>query len=182
MAISTNELVRHHLYCSFQNRESTATNYKTALREKLKESAAQSNVVKRIVNKRITSSKPTAQKSRVHNVEESTSSSSNEVASDSNENPSKLSYENNNLKVTVNQTVHRQEKRFRLQDHLFELKIVPKSDTMPLLSEILFFLHAAFTFIMDKIRKFYNPSDHNIVFMTLIQSPMVNGLNTGMNI
>ena len=41
------------------------------------------------------------------------------------------------------------------------------------------FLHAGFLFILNNIKQFYNPSESNIVFMTLMQTPMVNAINTG---
>lgn len=98
---------------------------------------------------------------------------------DSDESATKLSYENDTLKLIVIQVDHKQEKRFRLQDHLFNLKIVPKTNQMPKLANILVFLHAAFLFIINKIKKFYKPEDRNIAFMTVYQSEITNGLNTG---
>lgn len=109
----------------------------------------------------------------------SSSNKESELGIDSSEHPSKLSYENNVLKLTVEQVDHKQEKRFRLSDHLFNFRLLPKQNQMPMLTEILTFLHAAFIFILTKIKKFYNPEDKNIAFMTIVQSPMVNGLNTG---
>jgi len=97
---------------------------------------------------------------------------------DSDESLTKLSYENENLKLVVDKIDHRQEKRFRLQDHLFAMRIEAKKGQMPLLSDILSFLHSAFLFIILKIKKFYNPNDRNIAFMTLHQSSLTNSLNT----
>jgi len=97
---------------------------------------------------------------------------------DSDEGVTNLSYENDNLKLIVDSAGHKQEKRFRLQDHLFIMRIVAKENKMPLLSEILTFLHSAFLFIITKVKKFYKPEDHNIAFMTLHQSSLTNGLNT----
>ncbi|MBM3939195.1 MAG: hypothetical protein FJ333_11165, partial [Sphingomonadales bacterium] len=37
----------------------------------------------------------------------------------------------------------------------------------------------AFLFVIQNIRKFYDPQNSNIAFLTLSQSPMLNGLNTG---
>lgn len=63
---------------------------------------------------------------------------------------------------------------------MFHLKLIPKkTDTLPLLTNILKFLHAAFLFVLTNIKKFYDPKDSNIAFMTLIQSPMINAINTG---
>jgi len=103
------------------------------------------------------------------------------IGTDSEESATNLSYENENLKIEVKQADHKQERRFRIQDHLFHLLVIPKKDKMPKLIDILTFLHAAFLFIMTKIKKFYAPADRNIVFMTLYQSDIVNGLNTGIS-
>lgn len=89
-------------------------------------------------------------------------------------------YENEELKITVKKAAHIQEKKFRLQDHMFHLKVeTKKKGTPPLLSSILKFLHLGFLFILNNIKKFYKSEDSNIAFMTLIQSPMVNAINTG---
>jgi len=104
------------------------------------------------------------------------------TGTDSEESASKLTYENDNLKLTVEQVDHKQEKRFRLVDHLFHLKLVNKKNKtqMPMLSDILTFLHAGFLFIITKIKKFYKPEDRNIAFMTLHQDPMIGAINTDM--
>jgi len=63
---------------------------------------------------------------------------------------------------------------------MFHLKIENKRNgKLPLLSSILKFLHLGFLFILNNIKKFYNASDSHIAFMTLIQQPMLNAVNTG---
>lgn len=95
------------------------------------------------------------------------------------ENASNILYETPELKLIVEKGMHKRQQSFRLQDHMFYIKIVPKEDDLPLLSSILDFLHSGFIHILDQIKHFYNPSDHNIAYMTLTQKPMVNGLCTG---
>jgi len=91
-----------------------------------------------------------------------------------------LSYENDELKLFVVKAAHLQEKKFKLQDHMFHLKLENKQNgKMPLLSNILKFLHVAFLFILNNIKKFYEPANSHIAFMTLIQSPMLNAVNSG---
>jgi len=69
----------------------------------------------------------------------------------------------------------------KLQDHMFHLIVTPKETTkMPLLSDILNFLHMAFTFILGQLKNFYDPRDKNIAFLTIFQSQILNGLNSGM--
>lgn len=94
--------------------------------------------------------------------------------------PSDIIYETNDLKLVVEKTSLKRQKVFKLQDHLFKIKIVPKNlSEEPILMNILDFLHAGFIHILDKIKSFYKPDDHNIAYLTLIQKPMVSALNTG---
>ena len=131
---------------------------------------------------------------RTDNNNQSNSSLSQPVTSSSNEvlpsrssqdvvpkpsKPSDLIYENDNLKLYVQKASHLQEKKFRLQDHMYHLLIQPKKNQMPLLSDILTFLQMAFLYILNNIKQFYKPSDENIAFMTIYQSSMVNSLNSG---
>ena len=74
-------------------------------------------------------------------------------------NPSDLVFENDDLKLTIVSAAHRQERKFRLSDHMWHLKLVPKlaSKKMPLLSNILNFLLIAFNFMLNHLKNFYNP-------------------------
>lgn len=71
--------------------------------------------------------------------------------------PSNIVFENNELKLIVEKGTHRREKNFRLQDHLFYFRIQTNSQAqaMPLLVDILDFLHAAFIHVLDSIKSFY---------------------------
>ena len=149
----------------------------------------------------IPSSSGTQQRPDANNPQPSTSraSASNVVAStskatqdDDNEaraqnatKPSDLIFENDSLKLLVTRGTHRQQtkSKFRLTDHMFYLSIVAKTKTkkMPLLVEILNFLYVAFNFILNQLKKFYNPSDRNIAFITIAQKSMLNGLNSGIS-
>ena len=93
---------------------------------------------------------------------------------------SNIVYENENLRLIIEQTDHIKQKKFRLQDHMFHIKILLKdAQKSPFLRDILQFLENAFEHILSKVRQFYRPEDHNIAFLTLYQEPMINGLNTG---
>ena len=94
--------------------------------------------------------------------------------------PTEIIYETDSLKLIVEKSPFRRQKVFRVQDHLFKFKVVQKKDKRPiLLSELFDFLHAALTHVLESIKSFYDPQDHNIAYLTLHQDPMVNGLNTG---
>ena len=94
---------------------------------------------------------------------------------------SEIVYENDSLKLIVQKTSFRNQKVFRLQDHLFKFKIVQKNsqDELPILTDLFDFLHAALVHVLESIKTFYKPEDHNVAYLTLHQDPMINGLNTG---
>jgi len=68
-----------------------------------------------------------------------------------------ISFENNGLKLIVEKGFHKRQKNFRLQDHLFYFKIqqMDAASKMPLITDILDFLHAAFVHVLDSIKSFY---------------------------
>lgn len=70
--------------------------------------------------------------------------------------PTNIIFENNQFKLVLEKGYHKRQKIFRLEDHLFYLKLIPKtSSDPPLLSDILDFLHAGFIHILDEIKHFY---------------------------
>lgn len=126
--------------------------------------------------------------SKINNSVRKTSSDISEQVADSNEpevsvveTPSDITYENDTFKLIVEKGFHKRQKRFRLEDHMFYFKVVPKNSKsqLPKLSDILDFLHAGFLHLLDSIKTFYEPNDKNIAYLTLFQEPMINGLNTG---
>jgi len=95
--------------------------------------------------------------------------------------PSDISFENKDFSLVVQKGFHKRQKNFRLQDHMFYFKIVPKNSNehLPLLTDIFDFLHAGFLHILDSIKQFYKKEEQNIAYLTLHQEPMVSALNTG---
>jgi len=94
---------------------------------------------------------------------------------------SDLVYKNNNMELYLEKGNHIHQIKFRLQDHLFymKIKLIDSSSEPPLLRDILQFLERGFNYILEHLKKFYNNEDHNIAFLTLHQKPMISGLNTG---
>lgn len=110
----------------------------------------------------------------------STVSAANNSNSDS-DISSPITYQNDIFELILEKTNHIRQKKFNLDDHLFHMKIRLKNSNAlpPLLRDVLEFLNIAFNHILTNIRKFYNPQDHNVAYLTLYQAPMINGLNTG---
>jgi len=70
--------------------------------------------------------------------------------------PSDIVYESQDLKLIVQKGFHKRQKIFRLDDHLYYIKIQSKnSSKAPLLLEILDFLNAGFVHILDEIKSHY---------------------------
>ena len=89
-------------------------------------------------------------------------------------------FENDQIKIFIEKKLHQRHKRFRLQDFLYNVKIEVKENVKtPLLKDLLDTLEQALTFILDQIRSFFNAEDHNLVYVDLFQSPMINALNSG---
>jgi hypothetical protein len=87
-------------------------------------------------------------------------------------------YENNEIEMFVQKSYHKRLKTFKMQDTVFHVKVKVKNNkSPPLLKDILIVLEKAFNFILSNIRTFFNANEENTVYMTLKQSPMVNGLN-----
>jgi hypothetical protein len=88
-------------------------------------------------------------------------------------------FENNEIEVFVQKSLHKRLKRFKMQDNLFNVKVKIKNNSSPpLIKDLLMVLDKAFNFILANIKTFFKDDEENIVYMTLIQSPMVNGLNS----
>ena len=65
--------------------------------------------------------------------------------------------------------------------HLFYIKIrqIDQNRRLPILTDLLKFLEIGLAHILKSIKHFYKKEDHNIAFMALHQSPMINALNSG---
>ena len=96
-------------------------------------------------------------------------------------NLSNIIFEDNNLQLIIEKGNHIKQKKFRLEDHLFYVRIQLKkpNSEVPFLQDILNFLEVGFDYIITQVQKFYNNEEHNVAFLTLYQQPMINGLNTG---
>jgi len=69
---------------------------------------------------------------------------------------SKIVFESPDLKLVIEKSFLKRQKVFRLEDHLFHVKVIPKKDSEPpLITDILDFLHAGLIHILDEIKSFY---------------------------
>ena len=110
--------------------------------------------------------------------EESASGSDNETMQQP-QDPSKIAFENDALKLVVVKSQFKRQVNFKLDDHLYYLLVEPKKTSTVKLIDILDFLHAAIIHILDEIKHSYKAEEHNVAYLTLTQEPMVSGLSTG---
>jgi hypothetical protein len=89
-------------------------------------------------------------------------------------------FENEQIEVFIERAIHQRHVRFQLQDFLYHVKIKVKDGSKkPLLGDLLNVLETVFKFILSNLRKYFKEEDHNVVYLDLFQSPMINALNSG---
>jgi len=89
-------------------------------------------------------------------------------------------FENESLKVYILKATHQRQKNFRLLDQMFHIKIEQKNKKQSiLLRDLLELFDKIFKYILSHIKTLFHLDDHNIAYLTLYQTPFVNGLNTG---
>ena len=93
--------------------------------------------------------------------------------------PTKIAFENNDLKLVVVKSQFKRQVNFKLDDHLSYLLIEAKKNSPIKLLDILDFLHAAIIHILDEIKNAYKSEEHNVAYLTLHQEPLLSGLSTG---
>jgi hypothetical protein len=88
-------------------------------------------------------------------------------------------YENDHIKVYVVKDYLKRQKVFKLDDHLYSVKVEVKDGHPPLLTSLLDILRKAFEFMIKSLQKFYHANDKNIMYMTIYQDSMQSALNSG---
>jgi hypothetical protein len=88
-------------------------------------------------------------------------------------------YENDHIKIYVVKDYLKRQKIFRLDDHLYSVKVEIKDGHPPLLTSLLDVLRNAFEFMINSLKNFYQENDRNIMYMTIYQDSMQSALNSG---
>ena len=92
-------------------------------------------------------------------------------------------FEDARIKIIVKRKSFERQKRFNLQDLLFDIKLVTKKwrkkRKPPLILSILESLHTALTKIIKRIQDVYGSEDHRQIYVTVIEQGIQNGLNSG---
>lgn len=87
--------------------------------------------------------------------------------------PTDIVYTHGEFQLVVEQKYHKRQKNFKLQDALFVIKVIPLGDEKnPLLSDLLEFLKGGFENVLLQMKKFFQPTEHRIAYLTLYQEPM----------
>lgn len=89
-------------------------------------------------------------------------------------------FDNNQLIASITRSHHRRLKKFRLQDSIYNVSLKKKNnESVILLKDLLDTLKEILLQILKNIQSFYESNAENILYITLFQSPMINGLNSG---
>lgn len=88
-------------------------------------------------------------------------------------------YENDHIRVYVVKDYLKRQKVFKLDDHLYSVKVEVKDGHPPLLTSLLDILRKAFDFMIKSLKSFYPADDKNIMYMTIYQDSMQSALNSG---
>lgn len=93
-------------------------------------------------------------------------------------------FENNLFKVFVQKTKFQRQKKFRLEDHHYVIKVDgKKSQTMPLLKDIVLILDQSLLKVIKDLQSFYDKSHSHIIYITFHQPGMVSAVRSeGMNL
>jgi len=86
--------------------------------------------------------------------------------------PDEIAYENQNFRLVVEKGAFKRQKTFKISDHLyyFKVKMKDESSNLPLLMDILDFLHAAFLHILDTIKSFYEEGKAHFMPISLTRT------------
>ena len=88
-------------------------------------------------------------------------------------------FENEKLKIYVVKQEHKKQKKFRLEDHLFVIRVKVLDGKMPLLIDIEDLLEKSFTFMINNLKNYYNPEETNLVYLTICQNNFDKELRSG---
>ena len=81
--------------------------------------------------------------------------------------------------VTLRQIDHRRETRFRISDHLFEMKLTPRNNANLLVESHLQIINDAITKAVENLQRLYNEDFRRQIYSTIIDNSIEHGLNSG---
>ncbi len=88
-------------------------------------------------------------------------------------------YSDQNVQINVQAVEHQRHTRFRAEDHLYQVKIHPKRRTSPILLSLETALKEALMAILMTLQNNYSQTAHHQIYITIIESKIKHGLNTG---
>ncbi len=88
-------------------------------------------------------------------------------------------YSDTNVNIMVRAIEHQRITRFRAEDHLYQVDIIPRRRQTPLLLSLETAIKEALSSILLRLRGNYPSNLHHQVYITIIENNIVHGLNTG---
>lgn len=91
-----------------------------------------------------------------------------------------LLYENDKFKILVEKQSFKRQLKFRLEDHLYLLKVETKAPAkdLPLLKDMLEILDKTLNKILEEMKNAYKSDETNVVYITIKQDKMVSAIRS----
>ena len=88
-------------------------------------------------------------------------------------------FQNDKLKIFVVKQEHKRQKKFRIEDHLFVIRVKVFNGKMPLLRDIESLLEKSFQFMINNLKNYYKQDETNLVYLTICQQSFENEIRSG---
>lgn len=85
-------------------------------------------------------------------------------------------FENENMLLFIQKQDHQRQKVFRLEDHLFVMRVKLKNNKPPLLSSIRDIIEQAMTTMVNDLKSHYNAEEQNLIYVTIKQPGLVKNI------
>ncbi len=88
-------------------------------------------------------------------------------------------FSDNNVDINIRSVEHQRQTRFRTEDHLYQINIIPRRRTAPLIISLENAIAEALSAILSTLQGVYARNLHHQVYITVIERNILHGLNTG---
>ncbi len=88
-------------------------------------------------------------------------------------------FSDKNVDIKVKSIANQRNTRFRADDHLYQINILPHRRTAPLLLSLETAIREALSVILLKLKSMYAENLHHQIYLTIIEQNILHGLNTG---
>ena len=101
------------------------------------------------------------------------------ISSDSDDDNTRVIVENSNIKILLKRARFRRFSRFNVDDHLFNIEILTKDNQEIEVLSVITLIELAIKKSLSLLQEEYGSDDEQLFFLTIIDSELFNGINTG---